>query len=184
MKYRWSFGAGLGLALSAMLAATPAVQAKEPAFQARLLTPIPANASPGDEIVLTWTLTYVDENMQSRPFNADNVFVQLLSANRAEPAIALATGGDPLLGEYVARVSVPQGGIAAVQFGIRGTIDTILPMDSEVPVPAVIGRPVQAGPSVAADVPVLGSWLGLLSLACLSVVAAIGRRRGTRVALS
>jgi hypothetical protein len=174
MKYP-SFVAGLGLAVLAMLASTTVVLGKEGA-RARLTTPIPSTPAPGDEIVLAWTLTVVDANMQSQPFSAEYVFVQLLSPTR-DVTIGFATGGDHTRGEYVARVKVPAGGIAAIQFGIRGTTDVIIPLDGEVNLPAAATKPVSAGANAATGVPVLGSLLGLICLAGLGAVRIAGRHR-------
>ncbi len=178
MKYP-SSAAGLGLAVLAVLASTTAVLGKE-GLRASLTTPIPSTAAPGDEIVLAWTLMDVDANMRSQPFIGENVFVKLLSASRGDPTIGLATGGDHARGEYVARVKVPVGGIAAIQFGIRGSIDSILPPDGEVSIPAAAARPVSASANAATGVPALGSLLGLISLAGLSAAGLANRPRGHR----
>jgi len=179
MKYP-SLVAGFGLAALALLATTTVVLGKE-GVRARLTTPIPATAAPGDEILLAWTLTVVDANMQSEPFSAEYVFVQLLSPTR-EATIGFATGGDHARGEYVARVKVPAGGIAAIQFGIRGTTDSIIPLDGEVSIPAAAATSGPARPKAAAGVPALGSFLGLICLAGLSAIGMASRRRGNRSA--
>lgn len=177
MKYP-SFVAGLGLATLALLASTMVVLGKE-GVRASLTTPIPSTAAPGDEIVLAWTLRVVDANMQTQPFSAEYVFVQLLSPTR-DATIGFATGGDHARGEYVARAKVPAGGIAAIQFGIRGTTDSIIPLDGEVSIPATAAKPVPAQATAATGVPALGSLLGLICLAALSAVGVAGRRRGHR----
>ena len=181
MKYP-SLLAGIGLAVLALLASTTVVLGKE-GMRASLTTPIPSRAAPGDEILLAWTLTVVDGNMQSQPFSAEYVFVQLLSPTR-EATIAFATGGDHARGEYAARVKVPAGGIAAIQFGIRGTTDSIIPLDGEVSIPAAATKSVPASPNAAAGVPPLGSLLGLICLAGLSVVGIARRLRAPSVAPS
>jgi len=117
MKYR-SFAAGLGLAAFVVLASPTLALAKE-GLRASLTTPIPSTASPGDEITLAWILTDVDLSGHSQPFVADNVFVKLLSPTR-DATIGFATGGDHARGEYVAKVKVPSGGIAGIQFGNPG----------------------------------------------------------------
>lgn len=182
MKYP-SFVAGLGLAVLAVLASTTVALAKE-GLRASLMTPVPSAASPGDEITLTWTLTYVDANMRSQPYIAENVFVKLLSPTR-DATIGLATGGDHGRGEYVARVKVPSGGIAAIQFGTWGCLSdngncayNILPMESEVSLPAATSKPLSASANAATGVPVLGSLLGPLCLAGLGAIGMAGRRRG------
>jgi hypothetical protein len=179
MKYP-SFVAGLGLAVLAMLASTTVALGKE-GVRASLTTPVPSTAAPGDEIVLAWTLTVVDANMQTQPFSAEHVFVQLLSPTR-DTTIGFATGGDRARGEHVARLKVPAGGIAAIQFGIRGTTDSIIPLDGVVSIPAAAAKPVPASANEAAGVPALGSFLGLICLAGLSAIGMVGRRRGHRSA--
>lgn len=183
MKYP-SLVAGLGLAVLAVLASTTVALAKE-GLRASLTTPIPSTAVPGDEIVLAWTLTYVDANIRNRPFIAENVFVKLLSSTR-DATIGFATGGDHGRGEYVARVKVPSGGIAAIQFGTRGCLFgttgncayNILPMESEVSLPAATSKPVSASANAATGVPALASLLGLICLAGLGAIGMAGRRRG------
>src|SRR5713226_7304801 len=136
------------------------------------------DGAPGDEILLAWTLTVVDANMHSQPFSAEYVFVQLLSPTR-EATIAFATGGDHARGEYVARVKVPAGGIAAIQFGIRGTTDSIIPLDGVVSIPAAAAKPVPASANAATGVPVLGSVLGPICLAGLGAVGMASRCRAS-----
>jgi hypothetical protein len=172
-----SFVAGLGLAVLAMLASTTVALGKE-GVRASLTTPVPSAAAPGDEIVLAWTLTVVDANMQTQPFSAENVFVQLLSPSR-NTTIGFAGGGDHTRGEYVARVKVPAGGIAAIQFGIRGTTDVIIPLDGDVSIPAAAAKPVPTSANPATGVPVLGSVLGPICLAGLGAVGMASRRRAS-----
>src|SRR5229473_1973055 len=157
MKYP-SLLAGIGLAVLALLASTTVVLGKE-GVRASLTTPAPSTAAPGDE----------------------NVLVQLLSPSR-NTTIGFAGGGDHARGEYVARVKVPAGGIAAIQFGIRGTTDVIIPLDGDVSIPAAAAKPVPASANAAASVPALGSFLGLICLAGLSAIGMVGRRRGHRSA--
>src|SRR3989442_4943848 len=162
MKYR-SFVAALALAVLAMLASTTVVLGKG-GVRASLTMPVPRRTAPGDEIVLAWTLTEIDLTGRSQPFIADNVFVQLLSPTR-DTTMGFATGQDHARGEYVARVKVPAGGIAAIQFGIRGTTDSIIPLDGGVSIPAAAAKPVPASANAAAGGPALGSFLGLICLA-------------------
>lgn len=86
---------------------------------ARLTAPPPLHAPPGRKVRVAWTLSYVDERGKRRPFNGGYVFVRLLSASGG--ALSTAFAAEPRPGRYVARVTVPKGGIGGIQIGIRGT---------------------------------------------------------------
>jgi hypothetical protein len=93
MKYLSSFVAGLGLAVLAMLASTTVALGKE-GLRASPMMPIPATASPGDEIA--WTLTDVDPATASKPV----------------PASANAATGVPALGSFLGPICL--AGLSAV----------------------------------------------------------------------
>jgi hypothetical protein len=96
--------------------AAPAAVSKE-GVRARLDTPVPLEAAPGDKITIAWTLRSIERG-QRRPFGASGVFVRLLSASDGEPVKALGKAGSH--GGYVAEVTVPQGGIGGIRIGLEG----------------------------------------------------------------
>jgi hypothetical protein len=98
-----------------LLVAAPA--AGKEGVSARLEDPQSLAAPPGATVTVAWTLTY-REGATRRPFGAGGVFVRLLSASGAEPTKARGSGP---AGRYVAEVTVPEGGIGGIQFGLEGT---------------------------------------------------------------
>lgn len=110
------------VASSVLLGAGSAALAKE-GVNARLLTPLRTDAAPGEQLAVAWALAGTDEHGRRQPFNAIGVFVRLLSASGGRPTIGFATPDAHPQGRYDAQVSVPQGGIGAVQIGLRGTSD-------------------------------------------------------------
>jgi len=162
-----------------LLIAAPAL-GKEDA-SARLTTQVPAHASPGETIRIAWKLGYPDGNGRRRPFNAEGIFVRLLSASGGEPSTAYARSGAHPGGRYSARATVPDGGIGGIQIGIRGTTDVLFPLvndpfNASASGPASDKRPDGGGS--------LGSWLiPVLAIAALTAFAAAGISRRRRHAL-
>jgi hypothetical protein len=95
--------------------AVPAAVAKE-GVRARLNTPLPVAARPGTTITVGWTLSYSNYGTH-RPFDAYGLFVRLVSASGGTSTRAPGEGS---AGRYVARVVVPAGGIARIEFGLEG----------------------------------------------------------------
>jgi hypothetical protein len=122
--------AALAVACSLQLAAGSAALAKE-GVNARLLTPLRADAAPGEQLTVTWVLAGTDEHGRRQPFNAVGVFVRLVSASSGRPAIGFATPDAHPQGRYDAHVVVPEGGIGAVQIGLRGTSDVLFPLEND-----------------------------------------------------
>jgi hypothetical protein len=83
--------------------------------EARLTTRPPADAQVGTQIPLAWALLDSD----GLPFNSDSVFVRLVGASAS--TIASASGSSHLKGDYDAVIRVPEGGIAQIEIGVRGT---------------------------------------------------------------
>ncbi|MGH3012664.1 MAG: hypothetical protein ACRDMY_12625 [Gaiellaceae bacterium] len=103
------------------LTATP-VAAKE-GVEATLLTPVPLDAVPGQEIKVSWTLSFRDESGTGVPFNAEGVFVELLSAGDGGSTIGSTSDTAHPTGEYRAVVPVPDGGIGGIQIALMGWAD-------------------------------------------------------------
>jgi hypothetical protein len=129
-----------GVVAWALVTALPA-GAKED-VQATLTSPVPLDAPAGTPLTVTWTLAFVDEDGQRRPFGADGVFVRLLGASGAESE-GVATDGAHDIGEYEGTVLVPEGGIRDIELGLRGWVsdangtrrsDLIFPITND-PVP-------------------------------------------------
>jgi hypothetical protein len=106
------------LLLSTLLAfvATTGVLGKDDAI-VTLDAALPADPEPGNEITVGWTVETPGEDGQMAPFNAEAMFVRLISPE-AETVEAMGRQGPP--GHYVATVTVPAGGIRDVEFGLRG----------------------------------------------------------------
>jgi hypothetical protein len=170
---RLSAAAGIAV----LLIAAPAL-GKEGA-SARLTTPLPSDAPPGQTIRIAWTLGYPDGSGHTRPFNAEGIFVRLLSASGGEPSTAYARSGAHPRGRYFANATVPDGGIRGIQIGIRGTTEVLFPLAND---------PFDGSGSAPASDPggggPLGSWLvPALAFAALAAFAAAGIFRRRRHAL-
>ena len=120
----------LVVACSLLLAAPPVALGKEN-VTARLLTPLRLDAAPGERFTVVWALGEVDEQGRREPFNAIGVFVRLLSASGGRPTTGFATPDAHPQGRYDARVTVPEGGIGGVQVGLRGSSDTLFPLEND-----------------------------------------------------
>jgi hypothetical protein len=82
--------AALAVACSLLLAAGSAALAKE-GGNARLPSPLRADAAPGEQLTVAWVLAGTDEHGRRQPFNAIGVFVRLLSASGGRPTVGFAT---------------------------------------------------------------------------------------------
>jgi hypothetical protein len=168
-------------AIAIGLTAAP-VAAKE-GVEATLLTPIPVDAAPGDEVTLAWTLSFVDDGGKRQPFNAEVVFVELFSAGGGDSSIGRASDSAHPTGEYEAVVPVPGGGIGGIQIALMGWADgepspLVFPITNN-PFQAVVQEKPTVGatqPTPAAPEPsstVSGVWIGALALALVAALAAI-----------
>lgn len=109
-----------GIAVCAVTAVAGALAAgalAKEGFRATLTSPIPADARPGSTITVTWKIT----NRAGDPFNATALFVRLRGPDRADATEGFDSPTAHTDGAYGARVTVPKGGIAAVQIGVAGT---------------------------------------------------------------
>jgi hypothetical protein len=168
-----------------LLAAGPA-GAKEN-VTARLLTPLPRDAAPGDRLTVVWSLGGVDEQGTRRPFNAIGVFVRLLSASGGRSTVGFATPDAHPQGRYDAQVTVPEGGIGGVQVALRGTsdgtaADTRFPLENDpfaAPARGAAAGQAVAAPRQAAPRGPLAMWLAgaLASVGACGAVAWWARRR-------
>lgn len=170
----------LVVALCAVFA-VPAAVGKE-GVRARLDTLLPSAAVPGRTITIAWTLTY-SERGSRHPFDASGLFVRLVGASGARSTEALGEGSG---GRYVARVGVPAGGIARIQFGLQGwtglpngntvEADAYFPLEND---PfrtgggAVRGSPPARTTDAGWPAPV---WVAAVGLACVIAVSLSLRR--------
>lgn len=150
------------LACAAALIAPPLAAAKE-GVEATLTTPIALTVQPGTELRVDWSLVAIDDAGQRKPYNANGVFVRLISAAGAPPRegfAALESGAD---GTYEASVTVPEGGIGDIEIGIQGTSsgaggtrrsDLLFPITND-PLPKAVitasATPAREAPSAPAD---------------------------------
>jgi MYXO-CTERM domain-containing protein len=104
------------LAIAAAAVAAPA-WAKE-GVVATLEEPVALDAPPGEEVALAWTLALVGEDGTEQPFEAQGVFITLVSAAGGEPSTGYAEGGSS--GRYTATALVPAGGIGGIQIALMG----------------------------------------------------------------
>lgn len=111
------FLTALAASLLCVLLGASVVVGKE-GVRATLETPAAIDAAPGQTTTIAWTLRSI-EGGERHPFTASGVFVRLLSASGGEPTKAVGTEGP--LGRYVAEVTVPEGGISRIKFGLEGT---------------------------------------------------------------
>src|SRR5687768_5467857 len=110
--------AGAWLALAA-----PVAPAKE-GVVAEITTPVPAGADPGERVTVAWTLTVGDDGVR-RPFGAGELYVRLASAAGGRATTAWVSDVGHPRGRYTASVVVPDGGVGAVELGIRGYVDGV-----------------------------------------------------------
>lgn len=177
--------AAVAAAVSLVVGAGSVALGKE-GVKARLTTPLPLGASPGQTITVAWTLSDVDEQGVQRPFNAIGVFVRLHSASGGAATMAFATTDAHPLGRYAARVTVPNGGIGGVEIGLRGTTDVVFPLENDplavrAAAPVARAREATSGSSLPTLL-ALASVLAILSIA--GVLGFLARRacwRSTRL---
>ena len=102
--------------LAAALAAAPAYAKGD--VTATMVTPIPADAQPGSEARVVWSLR-IDDQGQSHPVNADGVYLRLVGADGSRQD-AYSRPGAHEDGIYAATVRIPAGGVERAVVGIRG----------------------------------------------------------------
>jgi len=100
-------------ALIVALALVPAAAAKD-GVHATLTSKLPAHASTGTRVVVTFTLRDAD----GRPFNAQKVFVKIVCPEKTDSSFAFAANVHD--GGYRAVATVPPGGLGTVRIGLRG----------------------------------------------------------------
>ena len=109
-----------GIAVCAVTAAAGALAAgalAKEGFRATLTSPIPADARPGSTITVTWKITNGRATPSTRPPSSSG----FAAPDRADATEGFASPTAHTDGAYSARVTVPKGGIAAVQIGVAGT---------------------------------------------------------------
>ncbi len=106
----------VAVAIAALTLAAPAFGKGD--VTATIVTPIPADAEPGTEVRVVWSLRIEEE--QSHRVNADGVYLRLFGADGSQQD-AYARSGAHEDGIYAATVRVPAGGVERAVVGIRGT---------------------------------------------------------------
>lgn len=84
---------------------------------ATLDSQLPSDPEAGSELTVGWTVGTPLEDGSSAPFSASGMFIRLIPAT-GEPVEAIGT--EDRAGHYTATIVVPEGGIAEVEFGLRG----------------------------------------------------------------
>lgn len=86
--------------------------------QATVHTEIPASSEPGTRIEVQWTLASQEDK---RPFSACGVFIRILGPSGDESE-AFAPRCSASEGRYGVAVTIPSGGVAAIEIGVAGTM--------------------------------------------------------------
>lgn len=158
-------GRALAPAAAALLLVLPPAALAKDGFEARLDAALPADASPGDELSVGWTLAGTEPGEPAR-FSAMGVFVRLVGDSASE-----AVGKEGPTGHYTAVVRVPEGGIAGVEIGVQGTrCVQDKPCERSDYLFPIAGDPLARGAGGAAGAPAERPWPALL----LGVGAALG----------
>jgi len=98
---------------------------------ARLTAPLDLRSHSGERIAVDWTVAGHDDQGRQQPFNAVGVFVRLFSASGGPSTIGFASPTEHADGRYDAQVTVPPGGIGGIEIGLRGSSDTIFPLEND-----------------------------------------------------
>jgi hypothetical protein len=168
------------LVVAAAFVVAQTAGAKE-GVKATLTTPIDLDAKAGTRLDVAWRLWSLDQKGRRRPFGAGDVFVRLRSATGGAPREAFAAArGDA--GEYRASVTVPAGGIGAVEIGLRGFASSATGRRrADVLFPVTNGPALGAAPTSGTDNG-WETWAATLVAAalCAAVVCAAGVVRRVR----
>jgi len=113
----------LAAALLAALVLAPAAGAKESIY-ATLTSPLPAHASAGTRLVVSFTL----RDAAGHPFNAERVFVKVICPTKDASSIAFASRNAHPTGAYRVVATVPPGGLGTIRIGLRGSTDIYFPI--------------------------------------------------------
>jgi hypothetical protein len=152
---------GLVCGLLLALLAAPAALAKEN-VRATLVGPVELDARPGERITIEWRL----EDADGRPFGAGGLFVRLRSAAGGRPVTAVTDGS----GRFAVRITVPEGGIGGIEFGVQGwrtvagrssRADVLFPLDND-PFAGSRARPARLSSAVPAGDDPQPPWLLVL----------------------
>jgi hypothetical protein len=150
----------------ALVVLVPSAGAKEGVW-AELVTLPPAEALPGEQIQVSWTLQFLDNGVR-KPFGAGGIFIRLLDAAHGAATTAEADRGARPGGFFEVTVQVPAGGIGGLQIGIHGTTDVYFPVRNN---PYALRRPLQLpklAPGEACPVAAVDSsldWSGTYGIA-------------------
>jgi hypothetical protein len=108
------------VALAALLV-VPAAAAKD-GVHATLTSKLPAHASQGTKLTVTFTL----RTAGGRPFDAEKIFVKVICPTKDASSFVFAT--QVTEGRYRAVAIVPPGGLGVVRIGLRGSTDVYFPI--------------------------------------------------------
>lgn len=167
--------AGLGVGL--LLLAGGFALAKGPAT-ARFVSPLPAEAPPGTTLQLEVEVAVFGEDGKAHPLEGSPVFIRLIGS---AGAVSEGAGDEVRPGAYRARVVVPDGGIAHVEVGLRGTATypdgTSERSDWLFEIVGPVFAPGGAAAAPVATIPPVALGTGLAIAAVLGLIAAVRVRR-------
>jgi len=159
--------------LGALLALTGSVAAKD-GTEVRLDTAVALGAEPGSTIPIGWHIVKNGENGQT-PVSGAPTFIRLVPPTGGTAVEAAGTERPEGSGRYEATITVPAGGIAAIEVVMRGTlcdtdsacetVDLVFPLTDDALVTSVTGGGVAAGASVSQ------ATVGVIDLIPLKVIA-------------
>jgi len=182
------------LSVGLLLSAASAALAQDGDPVVILDEPLPTDAAAGSSVAIAWSVEVTRDDGTTLPVNAEGVFLRLTPAS-GEP-IDVAAGQDRP-GHYRATVTVPEGGLGAVAFGLRGSacyadghcersdsLFKVVDRPVAVVVPPTAAPTVVVTPAAPTTTPATSfdlAWVPLAALVALTlfvVVLAFRERRG------
>jgi hypothetical protein len=178
----------LTVVLGALLALVGPVAAKD-GTEVGLDTAVPLGAEPGSTIPIGWHIVKHSENGQT-PISAAPTYIRLVPPNGGTPVEAAGTERPEGSGQYAATITVPAGGIAAIEVAMRGTlcdtgggcetVDLMFPLTDDAMVSGTAMTPAGASQATAGVIDLIPLKVILLTIAiavAAGAAAAIANRR-------
>jgi hypothetical protein len=109
--------AAILLALGLGLGASSAVLAKGGDVIATFDAPLPVDSAAGSTVRIAWTLTMTFPDGTVHPYLAEGIYLRLSPATGGPIEVPAQSDRD---GHFVAKVTVPSGGLGKVEIGLKG----------------------------------------------------------------